>query len=247
MPPTVAAHLHDYHPLLTRPIQQQKKQNVDCCKYDYKSNPKCSWPNTPVSFRVAGTCQLNGATYPTLSQSNSQGPPGGVGSCRCATALPAKPTTKPYPAPSAPAPATKIPAYRVVSGYDIPGKDIPSGGQPFTRICAPASGGYRGKYGSDAYALMCADTKGCVAAVTERASSGCAYMKTSGAQADLKPAADWVSITSQLPAAKPCVYANIGEKCTTDPFVDQPICCGGNKNPCVNGVCQSGYPPSGRR
>jgi hypothetical protein len=179
---------------------------------------------------LAGACSLNGATYPTLSQTNLNGPPGGVGSCRCAAPLANKP----------------VPSYRAVSGYDIPGKDIPSGGKPFTRICTP-DGGYRGKYGFDAYALMCADTKGCVAAVTEKSSSGCAYMKASGRKEDMKPATDWVSLTSQLPPQKPCTYANIGERCTTDPFVDQPICCGGNKNPCVNGVCQSGYPSSGRR
>jgi hypothetical protein len=39
----------------------------------------------------------------------------------------------------------------------------------------------------------------------------------------------------------------LGGKCNTnDEWVSQPICCGGNKNPCKDGVCVSGY-PSGRR
>jgi len=201
-----------------------------------------------VSWYRVGQCQLNGQTYPVLSQSNSQGPPGSTGTCRCSTAIPppAGPTTKPS-GPVAPQPVGAVPSYRVVPGYDIPGRDIPSadGKTPYTRICTP-SGGYKGKYGNDAYALMCKDTKGCVAAVTERSSSGCAYMKAAGEKGDMQPSAEWVVMTSKLPPAQPCKYANLGESCTSDPFADQPICCGGNKNPCVNGVCQSGYPSSGR-
>lgn len=227
-------------------ITHTKTKDVDCCKHDYRANPGCWWPNTPVSFRLTGACTLNGQTYAITTRSNFQGPPSAGDPCRCNDPLPAttKPTTKPAPLP----PSSQPPSYRVVTGYDIPGKDIPSSsgdGKPFTRICAPTSGGYKGKYGYDAYMLMCRDTKGCVAAVTEKSSSGCAYMKTAGSQSDMKQASDWVVISSALPAAKPCVYANLGEKCTSDPFTETPICCGGNKNSCTNGVCVSSYPSSG--
>jgi hypothetical protein len=173
------------------------------------------------------------------TRSNFQGPPSAGDPCRCNSPLPA---TKPV-APTQPA---QPPSFRIVTGYDIPGKDIPSSdGKPFTRICTPTSGGYKGKYGYDAYMLMCRDTKGCVAAVTERSSSGCAYMKTAGGQSDMVASASWVVMSSALPAAKPCVYANHGEKCTSDPFTETPICCGGNKVSCTNGVCVSSYPRSG--
>jgi hypothetical protein len=224
-----------------KPKTKKKKQNVDCCKHDYKANPKCSWPNTPVSYRLAGACTLNGQAYMVTASSNSQGPPNAADACRCNNPLP---STKPSPPPT----TAPVPAYRVVSGYDIPGKDLPSpdGKQPFTRKCVPTSGGYQGKYGYDAYALMCRDTKGCVAAVTERSSSGCAYMKAAGDKSDMTPAADWVVMTSRLPAAKPCTkYLNLGEKCTSDPFADTGECCAGNKVSCSNGVCTSSYPSSG--
>lgn len=226
----------------TKNPKNPPKQDVDCCKHDYKANPGCWWPGTPVSFRLTGACTLDGQVYAVTTRSNFQGPPNAGDPCRCNSPLPSsKPTAKPAPAPAQP------PSFRVVTGYDIPGKDILSAdGQPFTRICTPSSGGYQGKYGYDAYVLMCRDTKGCVAAVTERSSSGCAYMKSAGNQSDMKPAADWVVMSTTLPAAKPCVYANLGEKCTTsDPFTEQPICCGGNKNSCTNGVCTSSYPSSG--
>jgi len=194
-----------------------------------------------VSFRraapPAGACQQGGATYAVLDQLNTQGPPDRRDPCRCPSPGVGA-TTKPMPVARPPA---------IVAGADIKGFDIPSGGLPYTRKCVP-DGGYRGKYGYDAYALLCRDTPGCAAATTERSSSGCAYLKKAGGKAQLVPSKDWVVVTSQLPPAPPCKYANLGEACTTQPypFVAQPICCGGNKNPCVNGICQSGYPPSGR-
>jgi hypothetical protein len=168
------------------------------------------------------------------SESNQKGPPGNSTPCRCASPSVSGTTAVTPTAPVSPS------SYRVIPGYDIPGKDIPSSnGQPFTRLCTTGSSGYKGKYGNEAYALMCRDTRGCVAVTTERSSSGCAYMKSAGAQSDIKPNSQWVTYTSRLPAAQPCKFVSIGERCTTsDPFwTGEQLCCGGN-NPCVNGVCQ---------
>jgi hypothetical protein len=40
---------------------------------------------TPVSFRLVRTCAQDGKTYPVLTQSNTQGPPGTT-ECRCPNA-----------------------------------------------------------------------------------------------------------------------------------------------------------------
>ncbi|KAI8465379.1 MAG: hypothetical protein J3K34DRAFT_525434 [Monoraphidium minutum] len=134
----------------------------------------------------------------------------------------------------------------LVVQYDIPGNDLAGkGGSKYTKVCVPPSGGYKGKSGFDAYKLYCDDTPGCVAAVAPRAPDGCAYLKSKGDRGAMKADPKWVVVTSAEKPQKACTFSNLGGPCTTDPWVDQPICCGGNKNPCMNGVCVSGY-PSGR-
>jgi hypothetical protein len=127
--------------------------------------------------------------------------------------------------------------------FDIPGNDIPSpdGKAPYTKVCTPA-GGYKGKMGYDAFKQYCEDIPKCVAAVAPSAPDGCAYLKTKGARAVTKADPKWVVVTSAEKPQRPCAFSQLGGPCTTDPWVELPVCCGGNKNPCVNGVCVSGFP-----
>lgn len=185
---------------------------------------------------------LDGKTYMITNESNSKGPPGNSTPCRCASPS-VNGATKPMPVNPPTAPAS-LSSYRILQGYDIVGKDIPSNGQPYTRICTGSSG-YKGKFGSDAYELMCADTKGCVAATTERSSSGCAYLKSAGKRGDITQNSGWVVLTAAEGPPPACRYANQGEKCTTDVWASECIRCGGNKTYCDNGVCKSSYPSSG--
>jgi hypothetical protein len=128
--------------------------------------------------------------------------------------------------------------------YDLPGNDIRSadGKTAFTKFCVPTSGGYKGKYGWDAYKLACDDTPGCVAAVAPKTPDGCAYLKTKGTRDAMKADGNWVVVTSQEKPAKACTFSPIGWPCTTDVWADQPVCCGGNHVKCTNGKCESTFP-----
>lgn len=127
---------------------------------------------------------------------------------------------------------------------DIAGNDIPSGGQAFTKVCAPANG-YKGKIGYDALGLYCDENPKCVAVAVVTAEPGCGYLKTKGTRDVIKPSEKFSVLTSQEPQQKACKFSAFGEACTTDPWVDQPLCCGGNHSKCVNGKCESTF-PSGR-
>ena len=134
--------------------------------------------------------------------------------------------------------------YAVVTGYDIPGHDLPSGGQPFTKRCLGADTNYQyeGKSGFAAWQAMCDDTPGCVAATAATSPDGCTYLKSAGGRDVMQPNPDFAVSTSALPPQKPCIFVNLGAACTTDQFVDQPICCGGNHVKCDNGICASTLP-----
>ena len=129
--------------------------------------------------------------------------------------------------------------YARILGHDIPGADLPSGGQPYTKRCLGADTGYQyeGKTGFDAWEAMCDDTPGCVAATAPTTPDNCAYLKAAGGKDVIKENPAFVVMTTAVPPQKPCIFANVGQACTTDPYIEQPICCGGNKVPCVNGIC----------
>ncbi|GBF92941.1 hypothetical protein Rsub_05777 [Raphidocelis subcapitata] len=148
-------------------------------------------------------------------------------------------------APAAPAAPTGPRDFRVVSGHEIPGNDIPSNGQPFTKVCIPTEG-YKGKYGYNAYMVHCDETPGCMAAVAPMKPDGCAYLKSKGTRDVIKPDNKWVIMTA---AEKPpkMNFSPLGGYCgPSDLWAAEIWVCGGNKNPCVNNKCESGY-PSGRK
>lgn len=130
-----------------------------------------------------------------------------------------RPSSRPRPR----APAAAPPA---ACSHDIPGNDIPSGGQPYTKVCVPA-GGYKGKYGYDAFKLLCDENPKCVAFTAPARPDGCAYLKSKGRRDVIKANKDFVAVTSAEPPQKACKFAALGESCSSDPWADQPVCeCG---------------------
>jgi hypothetical protein len=137
---------------------------------------------------------------------------------------PALPLAAARPAPVPPLPAPNLhPLYQHPASHDIPGNDIPSGGKSFTQWCTPNSG-YYGKIGYDAYQIRCNEVPGCVAVVMSNKEPGCVYLKTKGKRGDMKASDEFAVLTSQEPPQKACTFSANGEGCTTDPWVDQPIC-----------------------
>ena len=127
--------------------------------------------------------------------------------------------------------------YARILGHDIPGVDLPSGGLPYTKHCLATGNNYKGKTGFAAWEAICDDTPGCVAATAPTTPDGCSDLKAAGGKDVIKENPAFVVMTTAVPPQKPCIFANVGQACTTDPYIEQPICCGGNKVPCVNGIC----------
>jgi len=125
-----------------------------------------------------------------------------------------------------------------LSSYDIPGNDIPApdGKTPYTKWCSPKTGGYKGKYGWAAAQLVCDDTPGCLAIVWSMGED-CGYLKAKGTRDVVKPNDGFFVMTSQERVQKPCSFFDSGGPCTTDPWVEQPLCCNGVAGRCVNGRC----------
>lgn len=128
--------------------------------------------------------------------------------------------------------------YRYVEGFDIPGNDIPSSdGKAFTKACVP-SGGYKGKFGFDAFKALCDENPKCVAFTTPKTPDGCAYLKAAGKRGVIKAKDGWVVQTTQEKPNQACKsFSPNGGYCTSDPWSDPPVCCGGNRVKCNNNVC----------
>jgi hypothetical protein len=126
--------------------------------------------------------------------------------------------------------------------HDIPGNDIRSvdGKSAFTKFCTPTDG-YKGKSGYSAFELACDEVTGCAAVTFSTDEPGCAYLKSKGTKDFIKPDGKWAVLTWQEKPRKDCIF-DPNNKCTTDAWVDQPICCGGNHVKCVNGQCQNTMP-----
>lgn len=199
--------------------------------------PDAKWVTVTSQEKPAAQCTFSPIGGPCTTDVWSESPVccgGNHNKCvngKCATTFPSPGTTP----PNSPR------AYRVVPGHHIVGNDISSadGKAPYTKFC----GTYKGKMGNDGFKALCDDTPKCVAAVSE--SNGCAYLKTKGSRDVIKPDAKFTVLTSQEKPQKACTFSPNGGPCSTDVWVDQPICCGGNHVKCNKGVCSNTLP--GRR
>ena len=82
------------------------------------------------------------------------------------------------------------------------------------------------QYGTDAYKYSCDMTPGCVAFTVSNvgAPDGCAYLKTKGTRGVIKANPNFTTFTSQEKPQQPCTFSPQGGQCTTDAWVDKPVC-----------------------
>lgn len=141
---------------------------IDCCKWDYNKGT-CRWAGTPVSFRLVRTCAQDGKTYPVLTQSNTQGPPGPT-ECRC---------------PNAQGPQLQVLqaciSMKPRADMDISGQDIACKSNQFCQVCGSV----------EEVKNACMQDNRCVAFSYEQSTS-CGYLKTAPFYKERK---GWVAYT----------------------------------------------------